>query len=1463
MLQGLQHLNEAFENVGYYDPATGVNTQIQFCLAKQDPDGLFTTGINHVASPLTNMTMETDDLDVKDLSRWDPLNYINVWIVGEICSNSLGCGVAGYAYFPSSHGSNQDGIVVEAAYLGSSPANSGVLVHEMGHYLGLYHTFEGGCTNDDCLADGDRVCDTPPDQSTAPVPCANPTNSCTTDVNSGFATDQNDMIINYMDYGDLDCYSAFTQGQKDRMGFFIDGARASLLDSPGCNDPCLIPITAAFTPSATLVDVGDPVTFTNTSTGATVFEWQLDGVPFASSLNASYTFGAEGTYLITLIATNADPNCYETFSVEIKVTCPVIANFLTSSTEVMPGTVVYFTNLSQNATQYEWYLDGVLQSNATLWSNLFNSNGTYDVQLVASNANCADTSAITIITVSATGLAQTGLPVWPLASNAGQLSQTIDWQQQPPDIAPIPNGVSLSPGSTGAAFDGCGDLVFYALHTGSPNANNLNLYAPNGTELLSNSTSNGPGLNGVKGGQEIQVVRVPQETNEWYIIYRQWATDAGAPGNSGAYTPNPFLFSRVRLDGNGLVVLQKDIQLKDASGIAHVYNDGAAVSRTAAGNVDAHYLYLARRPVNSTSISLDRFLLTNTGITFTANTGNVPATYWNLTGAGSHIELSPTEDRIAVCNRNQFNNYQDFLLFDAVAFNNTAVQPISCGDLFLVPDGTANDQSNVLPVGGTIQAIASNAGLPLRFLQNFEKKLAPLEFSPNGRFLYVTSGGYAGGGLTNLTYLAQIDLETNPLEVRLQIQTTPGNTYDPISGAGCALANCGNAFRSIGSIESAFDGNLYFVKSGDNTLYVIPDPNNVMPQNLSPSDIDLSTPQEPNLLTSNIISNLPDQIDGFNYFLSQFSEVVIPVGGEDCDGCRAPFEVQILQSGELVETFTVSSCPDTLIFCADTSLVYQLYDPVLGLTFDSAIINAQVHLPPDSTAFNFSDLLACTEICGNNIDDDNDGFIDCADPDLFGDCCCATVLSLDLGPDIFLCANGVVALDAGPGFDTYLWPDLSSQQTFTAYGPGAFWVVATDSCGTVYTDTLVITVDSPTQLDLGPDRTFCENEPGTTFSLTGFASYHWYPDTYLDCDTCATVTAQPNASATYVVVASTAAGCYSVDTVSVSVLDTVLVHLDTFVCDNAAIVYNGQNLAAGSITPFVFEGANGCDSTVVVEVINKGFSSLQVIDTALCAGEIFMWNGQAVAAGNSLTLNLTGVSGCDSTIMIQVGELPNYDISQDYTICEGDSALVFGTYQTQAGTFSQTMQTQAGCDSLVSVVLHVLPKPPVTVLTQAISCFGEADGALTLESTDPDIQYSLNGGPFQAGATFSGLEAGTYLVEYENGNGCIFTLLPQEFLEPLAVVVFLPADTSIQLGQHIGIEALLNNQSGLTFTWTPPGGLDCPVCPDVVASPTQTTQYTLTVQSPAGCAAMDSILIRVLVDRNVYIPTLFRPILTA
>ncbi len=380
----IQQLNEAFANTGYYDQGTGSNAMIQFCLAQRAPDNQPTNGITRVVNALSSLDMNSQDLDLKNLDRWDPTQYINVWSVNEICS-STGCSVAGYAFFPSSHGSAVDGIVLESQFLGSSPGNTGVLAHEMGHYLGLYHTFQGGCTNNDCLTDGDRVCDTPPDQSTLWTPCTATPNTCNTDAQSGFATDQNDMISNFMDYTDFQCFHDFSTGQSARMNAAVLNQRASLLESAGCLSPCPNPVTAGFT-SPTSVNLFGSLTFTNTSVNAVSYQWTINGVPFSTAASPSYTFNSGGAYTITLHTPGAPANlCFaDSFSIDVDVKCPLEVGFTMSTTTAQSGESVVFTNTSVNAFSYQWLINNAPLSTATNASYTPLVEGFFNVSLIAS-----------------------------------------------------------------------------------------------------------------------------------------------------------------------------------------------------------------------------------------------------------------------------------------------------------------------------------------------------------------------------------------------------------------------------------------------------------------------------------------------------------------------------------------------------------------------------------------------------------------------------------------------------------------------------------------------------------------------------------------------------------------------------------------------------------------------------------------------------------------------------------------------------------------------------------------------------------------------------------------------------------------------------------------------------------------------------------------------------------------------
>ncbi|MGB3947863.1 MAG: M43 family zinc metalloprotease, partial [Bacteroidia bacterium] len=468
----------------------------------------YTTGITRNVSNLTNITVETDDIALKNIVRWNPTKYLNIWVIQSITSLSAGTGVAGYAYFPSSHGQPEDGVVIESDF-GSSPENSKIAIHEIGHYLGLYHTFEGGCGNGNCLIDGDKVCDTPPDASTAPVSCASTINTCTTDsddisVNNPFRPtgnggvgDQNDMYINYMDYGYQTCKSAFTLGQKNRMLSFLTGIRNSLLQSTACNSLCSNPITSFFNSSATNVVAGTSVSFTNTSSGATNYIWQLNGTTFSNLTNSTYTFNTQGTYAIKLIASNNDISCNEEYTQTIIVTCPVLSSFTLSSNIISPGDNVTFTNTSINGTSYQWYIDGVTQSSATNFNYTFPTAGGFMVSLVASNGTCSDTF-YSYISVGQCNSKEAN--TWYFGDSAG-----VDFNGSSP--------VALT-NSAMFTFEGCasisdkvnGQLLFYTDGITVWNKNHIPM--PNGLGLMGHTSAM----------QSALIVPKPNNNGKYYIF---------------------------------------------------------------------------------------------------------------------------------------------------------------------------------------------------------------------------------------------------------------------------------------------------------------------------------------------------------------------------------------------------------------------------------------------------------------------------------------------------------------------------------------------------------------------------------------------------------------------------------------------------------------------------------------------------------------------------------------------------------------------------------------------------------------------------------------------------------------------------------------------------------------------------------------------------------------------------------
>jgi hypothetical protein len=148
-------------------------------------------------------------------TRLGGADALNIWLVDFM--------YLGVATFPSDYKSSNgsDGIRV---YYDSLPGGGetnynlgGTVVHETGHWLGLYHTFQGGCNEKP--QGGDQVADTPAQ--------ASPTSRCPEGRDSCLDSPGLDPIHNYMDYSWDSCYTEFTPGQAARIHTMWDAYRAS------------------------------------------------------------------------------------------------------------------------------------------------------------------------------------------------------------------------------------------------------------------------------------------------------------------------------------------------------------------------------------------------------------------------------------------------------------------------------------------------------------------------------------------------------------------------------------------------------------------------------------------------------------------------------------------------------------------------------------------------------------------------------------------------------------------------------------------------------------------------------------------------------------------------------------------------------------------------------------------------------------------------------------------------------------------------------------------------------------------------------------------------------------------------------------------------------------------------------------------------------------------------------------
>ncbi|MGV3528253.1 MAG: T9SS type B sorting domain-containing protein, partial [Flavisolibacter sp.] len=200
------------------------------------------------------------------------------------------------------------------------------------------------------------------------------------------------------------------------------------------------------------------------------------------------------------------------------------------------------------------------------------------------------------------------------------------------------------------------------------------------------------------------------------------------------------------------------------------------------------------------------------------------------------------------------------------------------------------------------------------------------------------------------------------------------------------------------------------------------------------------------------------------------------------------------------------------------------------------------------------------------------------------------------------------------------------------------------------------------------------------------------------------------------------------------VITDVLYGTDTItVCENELPYdWHGQMLNAAGVYSTTLNSTQGCDSIVTLRfVVNQQASSEETRD--VCEDDVpFTWNGQSITGAGTYTASFTTPTGCDSVATLHVNVHAATFTTVTQTVCS--SALPYdwnGNQYNAAGTYSVTLASQFGCDSVVTLQLTVAD---VVTSTQAISVCTQ------------QIPYNWNGVDYNA--------AGTYSQTLATANGC-------------------------------------------------------------------------------------------------------------
>ena len=205
-------------------------------------------------------------------------------------------------------------------------------------------------------------------------------------------------------------------------------------------------------------------------------------------------------------------------------------------------------------------------------------------------------------------------------------------------------------------------------------------------------------------------------------------------------------------------------------------------------------------------------------------------------------------------------------------------------------------------------------------------------------------------------------------------------------------------------------------------------------------------------------------------------------------------------------------------------------------------------------------------------------------------------------------------------------------------------------------------------------------------------------------------------------------GCDSVVTMVLNV-NPVVYGVDgwTICSSELPYTYQGIEFTEAGTKYDTLVAANGCDSIVTITlVVKESFSATDA--KTICASELpYEWNGVTFTEAGTQNATLDAVNGCDSVVTMTLTVNPTFNTPLTAAICQGGSYEFFGQALTETGVYTDTLQAENGCDSVITLTLTVnVPTEGTVNATVSVYSLPYVLNGISYDSTDVYTQNLTN-----------------------------------------------------------------------------------------------------------------------------------------